>query len=36
MRFVESGGKEAIIAELSKLAEAMQGKSGTHVVRVRA
>lgn len=36
MRFVESGGKEAIIAELSKLAEATQGKSGTHVVRVRA
>lgn len=36
MRFIESGGKEAIIAELSKLAEAMQGKSGTHVVRVRA
>ena len=36
MRFVESGGKEAIIAELSKLAEAMQGKSGTHVIRVRA
>ena len=36
MRFVENGGKEAIIAELSKLTEAMQGKSGTHVVRPRA
>jgi len=36
MRFVENGGKEAIIAELGKLAEAMQGKSGTHVVRPRA
>jgi len=36
MRFVKNGGKEAIIAELGKLAEAMQDKSGTHVVRSRA
>jgi len=33
MRFVQSGGDRAIIAELSKLREAMQRKSGTHVTR---
>jgi carbamate kinase len=32
IRFVESGGSRAIIAELSKLTEAMQGKSGTQVM----
>ena len=31
MRFVQSGGQTAIIAELGKLREAMQGKSGTRV-----
>jgi carbamate kinase len=31
MRFVQSGGQRAIIAELGKLREAMRGKSGTHV-----
>jgi carbamate kinase len=36
MRFIQSGGREAIIAELSKLKEAIQGKSGTHVMRVAA
>jgi carbamate kinase len=30
-RFVQSGGQRAIIAELSRLREAMQGKSGTQV-----
>jgi carbamate kinase len=33
IRFVENGGKEAIIAELGKLAEAFQGKSGTHITQ---
>ncbi|MCS7137516.1 MAG: carbamate kinase [Candidatus Caldarchaeum sp.] len=32
IRFVESGGKEAIIAELSQLKEAIQGKAGTHIL----
>ncbi len=36
VRFVESGGEQAIIAELSKLTEALEGKSGTHVVGPRA
>jgi len=36
MRFIQSGGQRAIIAELSKLKEAVQGKSGTHVMRVAA
>lgn len=31
IRFVQSGGSRAIIAELSKLTEAMHGKSGTQV-----
>jgi carbamate kinase len=31
IRFVQSGGDRAIIAELSKLREAMRGKSGTQV-----
>ena len=31
IRFVQSGGSRAIIAELSRLTEAMQGKSGTQV-----
>jgi carbamate kinase len=35
-RFIQSGGRRAIIAELSKLKEAIQGKSGTHVMRVAA
>jgi carbamate kinase len=35
MRFVESGGQRAIIAELSKLREAMQGKSGTQITRAK-
>jgi carbamate kinase len=33
IRFVNSGGERAIIAELSKLTEAMQGKTGTQVTR---
>jgi carbamate kinase len=36
IRFVESGGDQAIIAELSKLTEALEGKAGTHVVGPRA
>jgi carbamate kinase len=34
IRFVQNGGKSAIIAELGKLTEAIQGKTGTHVVAV--
>jgi len=33
MRFVEAGGSEAIIAELTQLKAAVEGRSGTHVVR---
>ena len=33
LRFVESGGSEAIIAELSQLKAAVDGSSGTHVVK---
>ena len=36
MRFVQNGGRNAIIAELSKLREAIQGKSGTRVAQVDA
>ena len=36
IRFVESGGEQAIIAALDKLTEALGGKSGTHVVGPRA
>ncbi|HXW94628.1 MAG TPA: carbamate kinase [Nitrososphaerales archaeon] len=36
IRFVESGGEQAIIAALDKLIEALNGKSGTHVVSPRA
>lgn len=32
IRFVESGGEEAIIAELDQLIEAIEGRAGTHVV----
>jgi carbamate kinase len=32
IRFVENGGKEAIIAELSQLVQAINGKAGTHVL----
>jgi carbamate kinase len=32
IRFVESGGERAIIAELGSLTEALDGKTGTHVV----
>ena len=31
IRFVEAGGKEAIIAELSEIMEAVSGRKGTHV-----
>ena len=31
IRFIESGGKEAIIAELSQLLDAVEGDAGTHV-----
>ena len=33
LRFVESGGSEAIIAELGQLSAAVEGRSGTHVVK---
>jgi carbamate kinase len=36
MRFVESGGERAIIAELGSLIEALNGKTGTHVVAPKA
>jgi carbamate kinase len=36
IRFVESGGEQAIIAELGKLTEALEGKAGTHVIGPRA
>jgi len=36
IRFVEGGGETAIIAELGKLTEALEGKAGTHVVGPRA
>jgi len=36
IRFVESGGDKAIIAELGKLKEAMEGSSGTQVFSQRA
>jgi carbamate kinase len=32
IRFVESGGERAIIAELGNLIEALEGKTGTQVV----
>ncbi len=36
IRFVEGGGEQAIIAELTKLTEALEGDAGTHVVGPRA
>jgi carbamate kinase len=36
IRFVESGGERAIIAELGKLVEALDGKTGTQVVTPKA
>jgi len=36
IRFVESGGEQAIIAELDKLTESLKGEAGTHVVGPRA
>ena len=32
IRFIEEGGKEAVIAELSQLIEALEGGAGTHIV----
>jgi carbamate kinase len=32
IRFVENGGKEAIIAKLGTVIEALEGKEGTHIV----
>ncbi|MEM4007244.1 MAG: carbamate kinase, partial [Nitrososphaerota archaeon] len=32
IRFIESGGEEAIIAELTQLMEAIDRKAGTHVI----
>ena len=32
IRFVEAGGDEAIIAELSQLMDALEGRAGTHIV----
>jgi carbamate kinase len=36
IRFVESGGERAIIADLGSLTEAFDGKTGTHVVVPKA
>jgi carbamate kinase len=36
IRFVESGGERAIIAELGQLTEALEGRAGTQVVSQRA
>lgn len=36
IRFVESGGERAIIADLGNLVDAMDGKTGTHVVVPKA
>ncbi len=36
IRFVESGGERAIIAKLESLTEALEGKTGTHVVVLKA
>ncbi len=36
MRFVESGGERAVIGELGKLTEALEGSSGTQVISQRA
>jgi carbamate kinase len=36
MRFVESGGERAVIGELGKLTEALDGSSGTQVISQRA
>jgi len=33
IRFVEEGGKEAIIAERSQVMEAIEGKTGTHIIK---
>ncbi|MDG7036403.1 MAG: carbamate kinase [Nitrososphaerota archaeon] len=35
IRFVESGGEESIIAQLSQLSEAIEGKVGTHIITPR-
>ncbi len=35
LRFVEHGGERAIIAELSKLVEALEGRTGTQILRSR-
>jgi carbamate kinase len=36
IRFVEAGGERAIIADLASLVEALDGKTGTHVVLPKA
>ena len=36
IRFVESGGERAIIAKLESLTEALEGKTGTHIVVLKA
>ena len=36
IRFVESGGERAIISQLGKLVEALEGKTGTQVVTPKA
>jgi len=36
IRFVEAGGERAIIADLASLIEALDGKTGTHVVMPKA
>ncbi|MEM4495128.1 MAG: hypothetical protein QXE96_04960, partial [Candidatus Caldarchaeum sp.] len=32
IRFIEAGGKEAVIAELSQFKEALKGSAGTHFI----
>jgi len=36
IRFVESGGERAVIAELGHLAEALEGQSGTQITVPKA
>ena len=36
IRFVESGGERAVIADLGNLVKALEGKSGTHVTVPKA
>ncbi len=33
LRFIERGGKKAIITSLEKAVEALEGKTGTHIIK---